>query len=191
MVSRNLSAFFENLEVKSSDEGGRYEISSHYYKIPPTTIELNSLEPLSKLFFEKVNHDSADQFFDREIKGVLGVDVFSREFPKSKGYCIYEGEFADILLLRLEDLNRVAREAFREFLDIPDFELTSSNVGSEKGYALLYKKFKEDVDLPDEYLRRRYGSRYMRHFYSAGEIERFQEKWRKAGKQETGEGKKI
>jgi len=191
MISRNLSAFFENLEVKGFDEGGRYEISSHYYKIPPTTIEMNDLEPLSRLFFEKVNHDSPDQFFDREIRGVLGVDVFDREFPKSKGYCIYEGKSADILLLRLEDLNRVAAEAFREFLDISHFELTIANVGEEKSYALLYKKFKEQVDLPDEYLERMYDSRYMRHFYSAGEIDRFQNKWRKTEKQETVERKRI
>jgi len=190
-VSRNISAFFENLEVERFEGRDRYRISSHYYKIPPTTIEINDLEPLSRLFFEKVNHDSPEQFFDREIRGVLGVDVFASEFPISKGYRIYQGELVDILLLRVEDLNRVAQEAFSEFLDIRKFELTNSNVGSEKGYAFLYKKFKKDVELPDEYLRRMYGSRYMRHFYSAREIERFQEKWRKAEKQEKGERIKV
>jgi hypothetical protein len=178
-VARNISTFFENLEVNRLDEIDSYEISSHYYKIPPTIIRLTDLEKLNKLFFERMNHDSPEQFFDREIKGVLGVDVYAHEFPRSKGYCILEDDVADILLLRLEDLNRVAREAFWEFLKLPDFILAKSNVGSEKNYALLYKEFKKQVNFPQDYLDRMYGSRYMHHFYSAGEIEKFKKKWLK------------
>jgi hypothetical protein len=176
-VARNISTFFENLEVNKLDEIDSYEISSHYYKIPPTIISLNNLEALNELFFEKLNHDSPEQFFDREIKGVLGVDVYAEEFPTSKGYYILEGDAVDILLLRLEDLNKVAREAFWEFMKLPDFKLTKSNVASEKNYASLYKEFKNKIKFPQNYLNRMYGSRYMRHFYSAEEIEKFKKKW--------------
>jgi hypothetical protein len=186
-VSRNLSVFFENLEIKPLDAGRRYEISSHYYRIAPTIIELSRLDVLSALFFEKVNHDSPDQFFEKEIKGILGVDVFKGAFPKSQGYCIYEGAVADILVLRLEDLNRVAGQAFFEFMGIADFELLNTNVGSEKHYAALYNAFKAYVHLPEAYLNRMYGSRYVRHFYSDAEIAGFRQKWRKAGSIETSE----
>jgi hypothetical protein len=178
-VARNISTFFENLEVNKLDEIDNYEISSHYYKIPPTIISLNNLEALNKLFFERMNHDSPEQFFDREIKGVLGVDVYTKEFPKSKGYCLLEGDVVDILLLRLEDLNQVAREAFWEFMKLPDFKLTKSNVASEKNYAFLYNEFKNQINFPQDYLNRMYGSRYMRHFYSAEEIEKYKKKWLK------------
>jgi hypothetical protein len=190
-VSRNLSVFFENLEIKSVDDGRRYEISSHYYRIAPTIIELNRLNVLSALFFEKVNHDSPDQFFEKEIKGVLGVDVFDRAFPTSQGYCIYEGAVADILVLRLEDLNRVAGQAFFEFMGIADFELLNTNVGSEKHYAALYNAFKAYVHLPEAYLNRMYRSRYVRHFYADAQIEAFRQKWRRAGSIETSEGKPL
>jgi hypothetical protein len=178
-VARNLSVFFENMMIRRFDED-RYEISSHYYKIPPTIIEPDHLDVLSTLFFEKLNHDSPEAFFQREIEGVLRADIFSLPFPKSKGYCIYESEMADILLLRLEDLDRVAGEAFKEFMEIPDFRLVNANVASDKGYASLYEKFKEYVDLPEDYLDRMYGSRYMRHFYSNDEIMMFRKKWCKA-----------
>lgn len=181
-VVRNISAFFENLEVKRLDEMDCYEISSHYYKISPTIIRLDNLEALNKLFFEKVNHNSPEEFFDREIKGLLGVDVYTRKFPRQKGYCIVEGDLADILLLRLEDLNKVATEAFMDFLAIKDFKLLKSNLGSEKNYAPLYKEFKQSVKFPKGYLNNIYGSRYMQHFYSVEEIEKFKQKWCKAEK---------
>jgi hypothetical protein len=133
---------------------------------------------LTNLFFEKVNHDSPNQFFDLEIKRILGIDVFASEFPKSKGYQIYRGDLADVLLIRLEDLNSTARDAFSEFLDIQDFHLVNSNVGMKKNYASVYKKFKDFINLPDEYLTSIYGSRYMRHFYTADEIEKFKGRWR-------------
>ena len=177
-VSRNLSTFFENLDFKVIDEGRRYEISSHYYKIAPTIVEHNSHDVLIKLFFEKVNHDSPNQFFDFEIKRMLGVDVLASEFPKSKGYQIYKGDLADVLLIRLEDLNRVASEAISEFLGIHRFRLLNSNIGTKKNYALVYKNFKNIIALPDDYLTRIYGSRYMRHFYTADEIETFERRWR-------------
>jgi hypothetical protein len=176
-VARNISAFFENLDVIPLEDQGGYEISSHYYKIPPTIINHDNQEVLEELFIKKVNHFSPEQFFDREIKGVLGIDVFTKKFSHSTGFSIYYGEYADLLLLRLEDLDRVAKEAFDKFLGIADLDLKNANVGAKKKYAPLYKEFKKNINLPDTYLNMVYDSLYMQHFYSAEEIDAFKQQW--------------
>ena len=134
--------------------------------------------PCNKISLAKVNHDSPLTFFDRELKIVFDIDVFASNFPKSKGYKIYEGEKADLLLIRLEDLNRCARDAFEDFLNIDKFTLESVNIGSQKKYALIYQKLKESIRLPDAYIDRMYQSKYMHHFYTTQEIQKFETKWR-------------
>lgn len=178
-VGRNISTFFENLAVKTLHYGHEYEIQSDYYDISPTIVKLDALEELTDLFLSRVRHNSPLVFFDRELKAIFGIDVFAREFPKANGYDIYEGEKADVLLIRLEDLNRCAREAFHEFLYLEDFALADTNIGSEKEYAPIYKKFKQTVTLPETYMNDMYQSKYMQHFYSQEEIKRFERIWRK------------
>ena len=139
------------------------------------------MQVLRDLFFDRLNHDSPLVFFDRELKGVFGVDVFASEFPKSKGYKIYEDEKADVLVIRLESINDCAEEAFKDFLDINNFTLVNTNIGREKIYASIYKEFKETINLPVSYLDKFYNSKYMRHFYSEAEIEKFRAKWYRSG----------
>ena len=178
-IGRNISTFFENLAVKTLRYGHEYEIQSDYYDISPTIVKLDALEELTDLFLSRVRHNSPLVFFDRELKAIFGIDVFAREFPEANGYDIYEGEKADVLLIRLEDLNRCAREAFHEFLYIEDFALVDTNIGSEKEYAPIYKKFKQTVTLPETYMNDMYQSKYVQHFYSQEEIRRFERIWRK------------
>jgi hypothetical protein len=176
-VGRNLSTLFENLLLKKLDDG-RFEIRSDYYDIDvPIILGIENTDELTRLFMEKVRHDSPLDFFDRELKAVFGIDVYAREFPKAKGYDIYEGRNCDLLLIRLESLNACHQEALAAFLGIPDFRLTDTNIGAEKDYAPLYKSLKEAIVLPEEYLDKLYGSKYTRHFYTEAEIEKFRSKW--------------
>lgn len=128
---------------------------------------------------EKFDHDGPLVFFDREIKGFLGIDVFSSEFTKSKGYKIYEEENADVLVIRLENLDECAHEAFKEFLNIDEFTLIGGNLSSDKAYHAIYRRFLDSIILPDSYVDEMYTSKYARHFYSEKEINMFRAKWRK------------
>ena len=179
-IGRNISTFFENLEVEPLDAGHRYRIQSDYYGFEGV-FTMEDVDELARLFFERLYHDRPLVYFDEEIKGVIGIDVFASEFPTSKGYKIYEGERADVLLIRVENLDDCARDAFAEFLGIEGFTLTNTNIGSAKAYAPLYKKFRESVILPEDYVERMYASKYMRHFYSEEEIARFRAQWRTSG----------
>jgi hypothetical protein len=176
-IGRNISTFFENLDVTPLDAGRRYQIQSDYYGFE-IVLEIENVDELIELFFERLYHDRPLVFFDEEIKGVLGIDVFAGPFPTARGYQIFERERADVLLIRLENLNGCATNAFGEFLGLEGFTLVNANIGSQKIYAPLYERFKRSIVLPQSYVERMYGSKYMRHFYSPEEIARFRSKWR-------------
>jgi hypothetical protein len=179
-ISRNIATFFENLEVTALETERRYSIKSDYYGFE-IVLDVENMDRLTDLFFERLNHDTPLTFFDRELNGIFDVDVFASEFPISKGYKIYRDNRTDLLLIRLEDLNECARAAFREFLGIKDFTLINTNVGSNKEYAWLYKRFRDFVVLPQAYVDRMYNAKYTRHFYTTEEISSFRAKWRISG----------
>lgn len=179
-IARNLSSFFENLEFEQASKNDIYTIKSDYYKIDPITVTNHNLDRLTNFFFERLNHNSPLVFFDSEIKTVFGIDIYSSEFPKSKGYKIYSGEKADLLIIRLEDLNRCIHQALNEFLGINEINLVKTNIGGEKEYAAIYSKFKNYIILPESYINKMYQSKYMQHFYSQEEIRQFKIKWFRA-----------
>lgn len=165
-VGRNLSSYFQNLDLYYPVEvGGGPDIC----QIP--------LSSLMETFLNRFDHDRPLEWFDEEMRGVLGLDVFGNEFPKKIGYQIHEKGSADILVVRMEDLDRVAKEAFGRFLCIPDFELIRRNVGLEKGYARIYRALRSNIAVPVDYLNRSYNSKYFRHFYTEDESENFRAKW--------------
>lgn len=185
-VARNLSAFFENLEFKRIGKQSEYEVRSDYYNIDPIILMGDDLEKLAILFYERFKHDSPLDFFDRELKSVFGIDVYSSEFPKSKGYKIYSGEKADALIIKLEYLDQCAQTAFKEFIHIDNFALIYTNIGNQKNYAAVYSRFKDFILFPGSYLNKMYQSKYMRHFYSAEEIKQFRNKWFRAHEKSMG-----
>jgi len=136
------------------------------------------VDDLAQLFFEKYPHDVPLTWFDTELKGVFGVDVFRSEFPRSKGYKVYRGGPVEVLVCKLEKLDDCAEEAFREFLGIEGFTVQKANVASGKWYASIYQEFKDGLVLPAAYADRMFNSRVTRHFYDDEEIESFRVKWR-------------
>lgn len=180
-IARNVSSFFETLHVELGQVDGLYNItadirSPYSFDI---TVNIEDISELIRMFIENFNHETPLVFFDEQIKSVLGIDVFSYEFPKSKGYMVYNEKQVDLLLIRLESLTDCAEEAFRVFLNINGFILENTNVGSEKIYAPLYKKFKSIINLPDTYINDMYSSKFMGHLYSSEEIKEFKAKWKR------------
>lgn len=176
-ISRNISAFFENLDFVPLDSIGEFQISSNYYEINPTVVSIANIGNLVELFFERSTHDSALHFFEREIKNVFGIDVIGQGFPIEKGYEIYQGDQADLLALRLENLNFYASSSVEEFLGLKNFELVNSNIAEEKVYASLYKAFKSNIVFTADYVDRLLDSEYMRTFYTEAEIQQARSKW--------------
>jgi len=176
-IAVNLSTFFHNVNyIDYLVNEKEYRIKSLYYDIDER-IKIDDTETLLQLFLEKVDHDSPLSFFDNELKKVFGVDVYSSEFPTSRGYQIYNNNKAEVLLMRLENLNDCANKAFKDFLNIDELELMHTNIGNKKAYASIYRSFKKFVVMHDSYINKMYNSKFMRHFYDELEINKFKAKW--------------
>lgn len=135
------------------------------------------LQELCQQFLTAYPHDVPLTWFDMELEPIFGIDVFATPFPKERGFKVYEGQLANVLLLKLNRLRDSAAEAFGEFLGIENFELVRANEGDDKWYAELYQSFKQQVALPASYADRLYQSHFANHFYTDAELEAFRNKW--------------
>lgn len=170
-IAKNISSFFQHLESRLGYE----------YKNKLDLMKMEDIiKELMELFLNRINgYNKSLTWFERELNPVFGIDIYSKDFPKSKGYEIYEAESANVLIIRLENLNERASDAFKTFLNINEFTLLESNTGNNKGYSNIYQKFLKHIVLPENYINEIYSSNYVRHFYSEEEIEALNKKWRK------------
>ena len=165
-VARTISTVFEMLDVifpgwKAKYEAGEWDL----YEMQDTIVK------------RYVSGPGRGDWYDTQMKPVFDVDVYAQPFPHQQGYEIYQGKnHSRLLLLRLEDLNRVGQKVFSDFLNLKDFELVRANVGEQKEYSDLYRDFKK-IPLPAAYLEKMYSSRYARQFYTDAEINGFYQKW--------------
>jgi hypothetical protein len=171
-VARNISSFFEAFDRYFPELDQELKKSGEPLE--------NHIDRLVDTFLGGFNHQTPLIWFDEHFRPVFDIDVYASDFPKSRGYEIYRGGKADLLLLRVENLNTCHKEAFREFLGIRDFELVFANVSQNKRYFSAYKKFMRQIKLPDEYLDRMYNSQFARYFYSSEEIAAFRGRWAQA-----------
>lgn len=178
-IARNVSSFFGQIEVEPLQSGQKWKLKSKRYCDFEIVVNGNDVSELIEIFFECFPHDAPLVYFDREFKDVLNIDLYASRFPTSKGYKIYEEEEADVLLIRLGDLNDCATEAFKEFLNIANLTLVNTNVGSRKDYANFYRAFRDSVVFPAIYLDKMYSSKFAQHFYTEAELEAFRARWSK------------
>lgn len=132
---------------------------------------------LIQTFLDEYSHDWPLSWFDKQIREALGVNVYQSEFDWDKGYCIYRGDLANVLVLRLENIDSCAKTALDAFLNTANIDLVNANVSESKDYAQIYQRFKTEIRLPDSYLERMYSSRLAQHFYSPAEIAGFRANW--------------
>ena len=162
-ISRNISAYFQNLSEFFVGE------------------ELNSIrvDGAIETFLEEYPHQTPVKWFDDEFETATGLSVYRGGFDFEKGYEIFtEGKYS-VLCLRVEEPDETKQIALEEFLGRKDIILTSANVANQKAYADLYREFKNQVVLPEEYIDNLLQSKYATYFYSGKELERIREGWSK------------
>lgn len=164
-VMRDLSGLFENWEA-------------HFDKDESDVSTL-----LSKMHAH--SHEYSLNWFDTEFKNFTDFDIYNASFDKEKGYSIYNSEQADILCVRIEDLDRVASQAFYEFLGLRNFAVEHKNRADQKDRSHLYKLVRDQYVAEKEKLARLYSSKYVTHFYAQKEIEEFFRKWTKSASAEA------
>jgi len=196
-MGRNVSAFFQNLDRKwifrLSAEGRRIcerVLKPSVASDAPVTPAENDLlvGELIELFKTRWRGGLYDRWFDRELRGVFGIDVFDRPFDREQGYQFFQRGTTRLMLLRLEDLPRVFLPALEKWFAGSEFaagfdrsfslERERSNDGSTKAYSDLYQSFREKLRIDARQLDAIYSSRVARHFYSDEEIAGFRARWK-------------
>lgn len=119
---------------------------------------------------------SLEDWFDVELKPVVGIDIYETPFQQERGYAIYENRFARLLVYRFEALPLVAT-MLKEFLgcDIP--RVISQNIGSSKEYGRQYTYVKNHLRFCAEFVSARCNTQLMRHFYNDQERQAYERKW--------------
>jgi len=139
-------------------------------------------------YFRKVNNLILDfqknyyhgvplNWFDREYKTVLNIDIYVSNFPRLKGYqIIRKGKFS-CLLLKLEIPDKKKERIIKEFLSTNNFKINNTNFGNDKFYGLAYKAFKSDIKLSEDYIKKMLNSQYSKHFYNKDQRKDIKTKW--------------
>jgi hypothetical protein len=103
-------------------------------------------------------------WFDREFKPIAGVDVFQIEIGSGPFVC-FSTPRARFLIYRMETF-RANLAAIVSQLPLPEpIKISDQNLGSDKGYAVLYKRFRQRFVPTAEMMEYYYGGRFFAHFY--------------------------
>lgn len=145
---------------------------------------------IERYFIDRFNKfaDEGDDYFgtnwfDRELKGTFGIDIYSYPFDQGRGYRVIREDSFDLLVYQFEKMTDIFPDALAELLgrdDVP--ALAKSNVGDSKWYAELYADIKDSIVIPVDICKRIYETKYVKHFYSEEMINHFIEYWSKPRK---------
>lgn len=156
-IARNLSAFFQNLHLKS--ENIRDE--------PNGSV-------LFKNFVSTYNHDIPLTWFDREFRDQLGIDIFQRPFDKQKLYSYYPS--INTALFRVDCPDDVKSRVLTRILGTK-IDVGRANDGSNKDYNERYSSVKGQAVFPRVFTERIYNSTFAKHFWTDDELKRLKSKW--------------
>jgi hypothetical protein len=161
-IGRNCSFYFHNLDFLWATDDAHENVE---------------LSRLVSEFHNKFDHHGCLRWFDSEFKPVLGVDIYEHEFPRDAGYLRIKTERYDILIMRSDLADSSKAKCIEELLGIEGLSLTPKNVGSEKPYAVTYRKFLDALELTEAYVNDMLDSKYTRHFFGPEEIAVLRARW--------------
>jgi hypothetical protein len=163
-VARSVSAIFQ-----MGDEFGFFEDAEGDRGLDAIAARVTSLHAENRAGLD---------WFSTGLQAVTGVDVYGVPFDHDAGWQIYESGRFRVLLIRFEDLARVAPTALARFLRLRDLpSLPTKNVGSDKPYADLYRRFLAADALPGSVLDEAYSCQLATHFYTPAERAAFRDRW--------------
>lgn len=117
-------------------------------------------------------------WFEKELQAVTGIDVLEYPFDKERGYMCVEKEGIRLMIMTLEKMSTLENE-LAEFVGTDTVEIGKRNASDNFETKYAYKEFVQNVSFNEEELSEFYDNKYVKHFYSAEQIEIFKNKWRK------------
>lgn len=162
-ISRNVSGFFQTF---MRDTG--FELSERNWTV----------DELRELFLERYPHSEPLKWFDLRFKPYFGLDIFSVPFPIDQKFRFYRIGSVEVLIYR-SDVDRTTQlELISKLVGQNINQWTHANIGQQKSYSELYKRFCSEVSLPGDYLDELIGSKYAKHFWTPDELKESASRWR-------------
>lgn len=116
------------------------------------------------------------EWFDLELKSMLGLDVYKQPFHHEQGYAIYETTTVRALVYRFAALPKLPA-MLEDFLGKSISHIAERNRGTQKNYSEPYQYVQAHLRLTGDFLAAQYRSKMMVHFYSTLEREQFYRRW--------------
>ena len=136
-------------------------------------INFSYMKYMNKLYHNVI---PVQNFFEENFQKYKGIDVYKYPFDKEKGCSVLRDGNIEIFIYQLERLDDM-KEELGNFLGIRNFELINDNVGAQKWYASAYQQALKELKFSREYFEYCYGTRFVRHFYSEEDVDRFKKRW--------------
>jgi len=140
-----------------------------------------SLEELCDLFntryFDEGRHLEKLEWFDREFEALLGIDVYAYPQPGEKGVVQFQQDPYAVLILKTELDDSEKERAVSNFLSLKTFKMMRTNVGEQKSYGKVYKRFKQQIVVNPAHLDTIYASQYAQHFFTQAERDTLRIRW--------------
>jgi len=153
-VGRNVNAFLR--------------LAHTFIKRLPERLQANDIcvDELHEIFLEFLDQDVPARWFEEQFEPVLGIDVLSQPFERSRGYATYDQR----LIVRRENL-KSDPALLGQLLGIEGAMMADSPEDPD-----LRKLFQSKA-LPSPYVEEMYSSAYAKHFYTDEELAGFQWYW--------------
>lgn len=170
-IGIEISALFQNLDRLNPQfiqEDGKLK-----------TIEI--FDFLHKKFSKKraLANSHFNNWFDIELNQLLDIDIYAYPYDIKKGYQILKFDNADVLLMKMEDLNTYFTTAIKDLLGVPDIPIVKSNTKDDKSYKNDYNYVISNLKIPREVCEHIYSSKCFNHFYSQEEKSKLIDRWGK------------
>ena len=152
-IARNISMFFQDFPYWYIEYARRNRRVNRF-----------SDDAVVEAIYEKVfPHDYVDTWFDREIKRLTGIDVYTDPYDKDEGYQSYVKGRYKLLLVEMHSIER-------NWSVIEDFvgrELSriNTNIGENKWYGPIYKLHKLRLSNNEEVNALVQGGKFYTKFY--------------------------
>lgn len=139
--------------------------------------EIDDVQKMYDFFVADFLHDEPDEWFQKWLEPVLGIDVYKGQFNRKQGWRVYD---KDLLLIRTENLNDGLANGLANLLgnNPLDYTVEHRALGEEK-FGPRYAEFLKLAKFDDELLDRVYETEYASYFYYKKEIKEFREQWSK------------
>lgn len=120
------------------------------------------------------------EYIDNVYHKGLDIDLYQHTFDKQLGYSILNiNDNVKVLIYKVDILNEIFSQAIEKLLSIPNIEIKSDNITSEKGSKIKkeYEDAIKNIKGTKFEIDQIYSTKFVKHFFTDAEIETMKRKW--------------